>query len=172
MRRIAPPSLVALALVACLAGPAQARPADLLWATVNACDTTAHPNAIGLRASMPGNGTHQRMYMRFTAQYWDGEAEKWKRVPGAGRSDWVRVGSALVRARQAGWTFTIGQPPAGAAFKLRGRADFRWKKRKQIDGGPDRWVTVKRRHRFTRKDRKDVHDGDPPGTSQSRCLIR
>lgn len=171
VRRFAPPSLVALALLTCFALPAEAKPSDFLWATVNACDTEKHPNAMGLRASMPGNGSRQRMYMRFTAQFWDGEARRWTRVPGEGRSEWVRVGSALVRARQAGWTFTIGQPPAGATFKLRGRVDFRWKKREKREGKPDRWVTVKRRHRFTTKDREGVSGGDPPGSSEARCRI-
>ena len=35
------------------AAPARADDADL-WATVNVCDTAAHPNEIGIRASMPG----------------------------------------------------------------------------------------------------------------------
>src|SRR3712207_9424911 len=49
-----------------------------LWATVNICDTVRHPDRMGLRARMPGNGTNQRMYMRFVAQYGDGK--RWRRV--------------------------------------------------------------------------------------------
>jgi hypothetical protein len=41
-----------------------------LWATVNICDTANNPDSMGIRASMPGNATDQRMWMRFTAEYW------------------------------------------------------------------------------------------------------
>jgi hypothetical protein len=42
--------------------------ASRLWATVNVCDTERSPDAMGVRASMPGNGKPQVMFMRFTAQ--------------------------------------------------------------------------------------------------------
>ena len=171
MRRCALPSLLALLIASGLAGPAQAGP-KRLWATINACDTAERPNAMGLRASMPGNGTRQRMYMRFSAQYKDAAAKRWKRIPGEGRSPWVRVGAALVRARQAGWTFAVAQPAPGTTFKLRGRVDFKWKARRERAGKPDRWVVVKRRQRFTRRGLEGVDGGDPPGTSERRCRIR
>jgi hypothetical protein len=172
VRRFAVLLLAALLTAPLSAPPAEAARKKLLWATVNACDTIAHPNAIGLRASMPGNGTRQRMYVRFTAQYKDTATGKWKRVPGVGRSSWVKLGSARVRARQAGWTFTIGQPPAGASFTLRGRVDFRWKARHKRRHAPDRWVVVKHRHRFTRGGLTGVDGGDPPGASQASCTVR
>ena len=41
-----------------------------LWATVNVCDTIAHPNVIGIRGSMPGaDNTREQMYMRFRVQF-------------------------------------------------------------------------------------------------------
>ena len=40
-----------------------------LWATVNICDTAKHPDAIGIRASMPGTPKHARLAMRFRVQY-------------------------------------------------------------------------------------------------------
>ena len=66
MRKLSLAMLVALAAAA----PAQAGHPDL-WATVNVCDTAAFPDAMGVRASMPGNGTRQRMYMRFNASWYD-----------------------------------------------------------------------------------------------------
>ena len=67
-------------------GPrAAANTASRLWATVNSCDTFDSPDAMGIRASMPGNGRRQRMYMRFSAQWWSGLQQQWLDVPG-GRS--------------------------------------------------------------------------------------
>src|SRR5947207_14010398 len=49
-------------LMAAVPAPAGARQADAithskrLWATVNVCDTVGHPDSIGIRGSMPGDG--------------------------------------------------------------------------------------------------------------------
>ena len=48
-----------------------------LWATVNICDTLRHPDQMGVRASMPGDGTHERMFMRFRAQFLNATTHKW-----------------------------------------------------------------------------------------------
>src|ERR1700761_2564183 len=49
-----------------------------LWATVDICDTVAHPDQMGVIASMPGDGKRrQRMYMRFRAQFYDATKKKW-----------------------------------------------------------------------------------------------
>ena len=45
---------VAAVVVLALAVAAPAGAASNLWATVNVCDTPAHPGQVGLRASMPG----------------------------------------------------------------------------------------------------------------------
>ena len=37
------------------------------WATVNICDTAATPNGLGVRTSVPGNGTSERIFARYTA---------------------------------------------------------------------------------------------------------
>jgi hypothetical protein len=166
------PSLLALAVLAVLCAPAQAlakkKANPQLWATVNACDTVIHPNAIGVRARMPGNGTHQRMRLRFTAQFKEGK--KWKPVPGHGRSRWLSAGSANRRSRQAGWTFTIGQPPAGTSFKLRGKVEFQWRAHRTVHG-KRRWVVVKRKVRITRGGLEHVVGGDPAGRSTAFCTI-
>ena len=47
-----------------------------LWATVNICDSPDYNNVIGIRASMPGNGTGQRMLMHFSAEYYDDTQER------------------------------------------------------------------------------------------------
>ena len=59
-----------------------------LWATVNVCDTKRSPDDMGVRARMPGDGTHRRMYMRFTAQYRSAAGTWWpgtRRAAGRGR---------------------------------------------------------------------------------------
>jgi hypothetical protein len=42
------------------------------WATVNVCDTAGHPDGIGIRAAMPGNGAAgDRMLVRLRVQFRD-----------------------------------------------------------------------------------------------------
>ncbi len=84
-----------------------------LWATVNICDTKGSPNALGVRTSVPGNGTNQRIFARYTAQWWSGEKQEWLTVGGSGVTDWTFVGDADMSSRQAGWTFRFVQPRAG-----------------------------------------------------------
>jgi hypothetical protein len=99
-----------------------------LWATVNICDTAEAPNSMGVRASMPGNGTRQRMYMRFSAQYWSRSRQDWAPVAGSGISPWVFAGSAEYARRQAGWTFEFAPPPAGVTFTMRAVVEFEWRR--------------------------------------------
>jgi hypothetical protein len=149
---------------------ARAAGAESLWATVNICDTAGSPDSLGVRASMPGNGRRQRMYMRFRAMYYSGSAQAWLAVPGAGVSSWVYAGSARQAQRQAGWTFTFSPPPAGATFTMRGIVDYEWRARRRGGGGPT-WTAVKRRSRITKTGVEGVDGGDPPGTSKALCLI-
>lgn len=172
MRR---PSLACLAAVALL--PAGAPPAHAaepeLWATINVCDTATLPDAMGVRASMPGNGTRQRMYMRFNASWYSRLRQEWYPVKGQGRSPWLRVGSAKLRARQAGWTFQFGPPEPGTTFVVRGVVEFQWRKRKKRkQARRARWVVVRKARANTRHGIPDVPEGDPPGTSEGLCEIR
>ena len=57
-------ALILTLLLAASAAPARADDADL-WATVNVCDTAAHPDEVGIRASMPGGKRGTRLQMRF-----------------------------------------------------------------------------------------------------------
>ncbi len=97
------------------------------WATVNICDTEKTPNGLGVRASMPGNGRDQLMFMRFIAQYWSPSRSAWISVPGGGTSRWVYAGSARFAARQTGWTFFFDQPPAGTTFVMRAVVEQQWR---------------------------------------------
>ena len=98
-----------------------------LWATVNVCDTVGHPDSIGIRGSMPGDGDKAEvMFMRFQVQLFDADDARWHNLAGAD-SGFVEVGSAR-KARQSGNTFTITPPRAGAApYLLRGAVTFEWR---------------------------------------------
>src|SRR5581483_10375008 len=109
------------------AAPAQAASTKkLLWATVNICDTTAHPNEMGIRGSMPGTGHTGKMFIRFTAEYFDSGHNRWDEVSGKDVSPWVLAGSSRLKFRQAGYNFRFDPPKvAGATFLLRSTADFK-----------------------------------------------
>ncbi len=152
------------------AGVKAPTPKKLLWATVNVCAADSGPNTFGIRASMPGNGTSQRMYMRFFAQSYN--AKKRRYVLTGARSDWMRVGDADFVSRQAGYSFDFTDPPAGGRFKLRGLVRFQWRElRSKGSGKGKRWVVAKQRERITRGGRKGVKGGDPPGRSDAVCLV-
>jgi hypothetical protein len=157
-------------------GIARASSIPKLWATVNICDTKAAPDSMGVRASMPGNGTSQRMYMRFSAQYWSRARQDWAPVAGSGVSPWVYAGSARYERRQAGWTFSFASPPPGITFTMRAVVDFEWRadrragRVKWTRRGP-RWWVARAVSRKTETGIAGVHGGDPAGTSKALCLI-
>jgi hypothetical protein len=168
MRRL-PLLLVLIAMLP--AGYAHAA-TDTLWATINVCDTAAAPDAMGVRASMPGNGTGERMYMRFQAWWYSRYVADWFPVRGQGRSPWLYVGRARHRAHQGGWTFNFG-PPESGEFVVRGKVQFQWRKRVRRGRGKGfRWKVVERRHATTRSGIQGVGGGDPPGRSDGLCAIR
>lgn len=144
------------------AAPAAPRPAGL-WATVNACDTELKPNMMGVRASMPGDGTRGRMYMRFAAQYFNRQRQMWMDVRGNGLSKWIYAGSAIYKRRQAGYTFGFSQPAAGRSFVLRGVVEMEWRRKKRV---------VRRARVNTKGGFGNTADADPPGYSRGLCEIR
>jgi hypothetical protein len=150
---------VVLACCAAAAVPASAakQPKDL-WATVNICDTAAHPDMMGVRASMPGDGDRTRMYMRFTAQYYDGSHQRWLE---AGVSKWIYVGSGMYRWRQAGYTFAF-DPKGAAQSVLRGAVDYKWTKGRRI---------VRTVHVITKGGHPGTTGADPSTYSRDLCTI-
>ncbi len=154
--------LTALAAALLVPGSAQAASSKYLWSTLNRCDTVK--SSIGIRASMPGNGTSQRMYMRFSAQFSNG-AGHW--VESGSASRWIRVGSARRRSVQSGYDFAFAPPDQGQAYRLRGTVNFRWTAKKGR-----RWRVVRSESRITRAGIKGVEGGSPPGRSDADCLIQ
>jgi hypothetical protein len=167
--RRAPALAVVLLLVApAAADAAERKPRSIhqskdLWATVNICDTERHPNAIGIRGSMPGSGFRdERMWMRFQVQYKRPSDGKWHNTGPAGDSGFVRVGSARIKRREAGRTFTL-DPPAQGAWRLRGVVTFEWRRDGEV---------VRRARKQTTRGHTIARGGDPKGFSASRCVIR
>jgi hypothetical protein len=153
-------ALAAMALLP--AAGADARSKNL-WATVNICDTPKHPNRMGVRGRMPGDGSHGRMYMRFIGQF---KSESgWKRTKGA-RTGWLFAGSASYVHREAGWTFNFNPVDPGANFLMRGRVQFQWRRKKH-----GKWRVVRRRQAYTHAGHPSK-GADPKGFSAARCRIR
>lgn len=153
---------------------AKASQAPALWATVNICDTADAPDSMGIRASMPGNGTDQRMWMRFTAEYWSRSRQAWTAVSGSGISPWVYVGSARSSLRQAGWTFAFSEPPDGVTFTMRAHVEFEWRAKAAAlrrAAKRSRGRVVRSLIRATETGIEGVDGGDPAGTSKAACLI-
>jgi hypothetical protein len=150
--------LLALAIPA----PATASHAGRLWATVNICDTPDYPNALGVRASMPGNGTSQTMWMRFSASYFDRATEDWRPVGGNSRSPWIKLGNARYRSRQAGRRFQIDPPAPITSHVVRGVVRFQWRRKKKV---------VRREKQKTLSGHPTGRHGDPDGYTAGVCEI-
>jgi hypothetical protein len=150
-----------LATACALAAPgsAAARPAavDRLWATVNVCDTSKHPNEVGVRASMPGTprGTGRRM--RFRVQWRDGD--RWRYVEGAD-SGWRALKRAQGRAIQSGWSFEF-EPPS-KAITFRGVVRFRWLRDGRV---------AARAMEITETGHRSTAGADPADYSAASCSI-
>ena len=121
MRFALPAVLVVLALFPASAG---ARKDAAPWATVNVCDTSKQPDAVGIRASMPGTPKGARLSMRFRVQYRTSDGG-WKDVEDAD-SGWRVVGSAKGVPVESGWSFNFAKP--AKAVTLRGVVRFRWRR--------------------------------------------
>jgi hypothetical protein len=157
-----------LALLLALALPASAtashRADDDFWATINICDTETHPNVLGVRASMPGNGTSQTMWMRFFASYFDRGTEEWYDVGGDSRSPWIKLGNARWRARQSGRTFDINPPLPTTSHVVRGVVKYRWRRKRDNK-------VVRRARQVTLAGHPTGRHGDPDGYSAGLCEI-
>jgi hypothetical protein len=173
-------ALAATGILAACGTASAAPPPKNLWATVDICDTMPHPNQMGVLASMPGNATRQRMFMRFRAQYYDSTKKAWfpvkqKQVSGAppvpATSGWRGAGRATQKRAELGWTFSLQPPNAGAAFVLRGVVDFQWRIKRRTKSGHVETVVVRTLHANT-KGEHPSKVADPPGYTSGTCEIR
>jgi hypothetical protein len=123
---------------------------------------------MGVRGRMPGDGSHARMYVRFTVEYRD-SAGKWQPMGGNGRSPWIYTGSALYKYQEAGFTFAFDRPQPGDRFELRGVANYRWRARRHVHG-KIHVVTVRHEAALTAAGHPST-GADPPGYSAAECVI-
>ena len=133
-----------------------------LWATINVCDTELHPNMMGVRASMPGDGTRTRMYMRFAAQYFNRSKQMWMDVKGNGLSRWILAGSGIYERRERGYTFGFKSPAAGRSYVMRGVVEMEWRRGERV---------VRRARVNTKGGLGDTRGADPAGYSKGLCEI-
>lgn len=164
------PLLVTLALLL-LATPAAAetkrdravkRSPDL-WATVNVCDTPAHPDVVGIRGSMPGSGRSETLYMRFKVQYRDVADRRWHNIEQGADSGFVRVGRTRSQPLESGFSFTFAPPADGGESTLRGVVSFRWRAKGR---------TTRRLRELTEAGHKSTRGADPAGFSAATCELR
>lgn len=152
---------LACGLTAASAAPAATRLKDL-WATINICDTQDHPNEMGVRASIPGDGDHTRMYMRFHAQYYDRPNQVWSDVKGAPASPWYYAGSGMYKRAERGYTFSFDPPQGGTTLTLRGSVDFKWVKKHH---------TIRTARQVTKTGHPGTLGADPKDFSAALCNI-
>jgi hypothetical protein len=150
-----PRALLAALVVLAVAPASAAARQDDLWATVNVCDTARHPDAIGIRASMPGTPRGARLTMRFRVQYRAGSGD-WRDVPGTD-SGW-----RVVRGNPAesGWSFTFAHPRKPVV--LRGVVRYRWRKGD---------VLPRQAEETTESGHRSSAGADPSGYSAATCTL-
>lgn len=145
-----------LALAAAPAGASAAAPHA--WATVNVCDTAKHPDAIGIRASMPGFPRRARIAMRFRVQYRTDSGD-WSDVAGAD-SGWRALGRAHGYPVESGWSFTFAR--STSAVTLRGMVRFRVRR----PGSAARFTEL-----ATTAGHRSSAGADPAGYSAATCTL-
>ena len=153
--------------VALVAAPAAARRGDAVrppatWATINICDTSRHPDAVGIRGRTPGAGGEDvALQMRFRLQY--RRALRWVPVKGAD-SRWIEAGTGDRRFAEAGQTFTVTPPSAGRTFVFRGVVAFR-----SVDADG---AVLRATRRVTRDGHPGTAGADPATYSAGTCAVR
>ena len=135
------------------------------WATVNVCDTTGHPDGIGIRGAMPGTGDRDdELFMRLQVQFFRRADGTWRGVGRGADSGFLDVGNGAARVRQAGRTFTLSPPAAGQpAFLLRGLVTFEWRAK---DG-----TVLRRTRKRTTAGHRSTAGADPTGFSAAECTV-
>jgi hypothetical protein len=127
------------------------------WATVNVCNSAKRPDAIGIRASMPGAPKGTRMAMRFRVQFKTDDG--WQDVKGAA-SRWQPVGTARGLAAESGWSFTFAHP--SSPVTLRGMVQLRWRKAGTV---------VRQAELATEAGHRSSAGADPADYSAATCTL-
>ena len=150
--------LAALLLIALMPAAAAAKQPPAPWATVNVCDTEQQPDAIGVRASMPGTPKGARLSMRFRIQYRTAQGA-WENVADAD-SGWRNVGSARGKPVEYGWSFTFAK--RSSPVTLRGVVKFRWRRGNTLP---------REQEEITESGHPSKAGSDPVGYSAASCVL-
>jgi hypothetical protein len=133
-----------------------------LWATIDVCNSAHHPNTVGVRGSMPGDGnTHDKMFMSFRLQYLNTTSNVWVNLPSSSTPAFVSVGAGA-SARQGGTSFQLVPVAGKAGVRMRGVVDFQWRRGKKVLRSTSRSTTPKH---------KSLAGAEPAGYSAATCLI-
>jgi hypothetical protein len=131
-----------------------------LWATVDICNASHHPDTIGVRGSMPTDGhPHDTMYMRFLVQSLNPTTKQWADIGKSADSGFVSIGSAA-STRQAGRTFEF--KPTATAYTLRGVVEFQWRRAGAV---------VHLAGRPTAAGHASLAGAEPKGFSAATCVL-
>jgi hypothetical protein len=155
--------LVAMGIVLGATGLASAAPKPVknLFATINVCDTKKHPNIVGVRGRMPGNGnSKQTMYLKALIQFKNSKG-KWVQVTKNGKSPWLKAGNAKFAWGENGWNFPIAIK-AGQKFTFRGQVKYEWREGKNV---------VRTGARYTTGGHQTAKS-DPEGYSAATCTVK
>jgi len=133
-----------------------------LWGTIDVCNPVKHPNAVGIRGSMPGDGKpHDKMYMSFRLQYLDPTTSGWIDVASGSTPTFVAVGAGT-SARQGGTTFQLVPVAGKPAVTFRGVVDFEWRRGSKVIVSAARTTTA---------GHKAVAGAEPAGYNAATCPI-
>jgi hypothetical protein len=132
-----------------------------LWATIDICNAPGKADTVGIRGSMPGDGSaHDKMYMSFRLQYMDA-SKRWVDLANGASPSFVAVGSAS-SARQGGSSFELKPMKGKPAVTMRGVVDFQWRHGKTI---------VMSTATPTSAGHKAVVGAEPANFSAATCVI-
>jgi len=133
-----------------------------LWATIDVCNTAAHPDTVGIRGSMPGTGDkHESMYMAFIVEY-QSKSGVWQHFKSGGESGYTFAGNARAATSQAGQNFQL-HPNFSSTEMLRGVVIYQWRLNGQV---------VTDTVRATSAGHTPAAGADPPGFSAALCQIQ
>jgi hypothetical protein len=127
-----------------------------LWATVNICNTTSHPNLIGIRGQMPALGFPSVLTMQVQLKYWSYADNRFEAVPHTKQT--ISLGRQRRGVFQSGISYQLSTSSGMFAATVR----FAWRLGRRTLGHVTRW---------TSPHHPAAEDGDPRHFSEWKCVI-
>jgi hypothetical protein len=130
-----------------------------LWSTINICDTSRHPDVVGIRGQMPSLGFSALLSMDIQLDYWSTSEKRFIQVPGNAAHKQLSLGSPANGVHQGGIDFSV-TPHAGL---LSGEITFTWRRGGRLLAELTRPASA---------GHPDADFGDPEHYSAGECEIR